>query len=219
MKQIIIALLIVIVLILGYNFYSNYKRFHAPGTDYVSSQKIDENYHDKTTLIAYHQAVEALNGYVRMSWANDGIDVRNPKSNNQDTKAVVEGYTKQLGIVKLLENKLAQSAKIKNSGLTDKDVIDYEESGFSGKDYNEFMKRKFLLDSFKSNSEKYSLKLGDKNAFIFELQKVLTKKGYNIPTDGVFEGITFAAIKTFEEKNGLYPDGKIDEITLNYLLR
>lgn len=219
MKQIIIALLVVVFLILGFNLYSDYKRFHSPGSDYISSQKIDLNYYDSTTLQNYYQAIEEVNSYVRTAWANDNVDVRNPEDNDDDTKAVVSGYTKKLGIVKLYEDKLVQSAKMKSEGLNDKDVIAFEESGFKTNDYNEFIKRKFLMETFKSNPEKYSLKVGDFNSFVYELQKILVKKGYNIPIDGLFRDITLKAVGAFEQKNGLFPDGKIDAVTLDYLLR
>ena len=219
MRQIIITLLVVLLLILGFNLYSDYKRFHSPGSDYVSTQKIDLNYYDSTTLQNYYQAIEQVNAYVRTAWANDDVDVRNPEDDDEDTKAVVSGYTKKLGIVKLYEEKLVQSAKMKSEGLNDKDVIAFEESGFKGKDYNEFIKRKFLMDTFKSNPEKYSLKVGDFNSFVFELQKILVKKGYNIPVDGLFRDITLKAVGAFEQKNGLFADGKVDAVTLDYLLR
>lgn len=219
MKQIIIALLIVILLILGFNLYSNYKRFHSPESDYVSTQKVDLNYYDSTTLQNYYQAIEEVNAYVRTAWTNDDVDVRNPDDNDDDTKAVVSGYTKKLGIVKLYEEKLVQSTKMKSEGLNDKDVIAFEESGFKAKDYNEFIKRKFLMETFKNNPEKYSLKVGDFNSFVFELQKILVKKGYNIPVDGLFRDITLKAIGAFEQKNGLFADGKVDAVTLDYLLR
>jgi hypothetical protein len=219
MKQIIITLLVVLLLILGFNLYSDYKRFHSPGSDYVSTRKIDLNYYDSTTLENYYQAIEEVNAYVRTAWANDDVDVRNPEDDDEDTKAVVSGYTKKLGIVKLYEEKLVQSAKMKSEGLNDKDVIAFEESGFKGKDYNEFIKRKFLMDTFKSNPEKYSLKVGDFNSFVFELQKILVKKGYNIPVDGLFRDITLKAVGAFEQKNGLFADGKVDAVTLDYLLR
>lgn len=219
MKQIIIALLVVILLILGYNLYSNYQRFHSPGSDYTSTQKIDLNYHDQVLLQNYYQAIEEVNSYVRMSWSNNDVDVRNPEDNDDDTKAVVAGYTKKLGVVKYYEDRLVQSAKMKSEGLNDKDVIAFEESGYKAKDYNEFIKRKFLMDTFKSNPEKYSLKVGDYSPFIYELQKILVKKGHNIPIDGLFRDITFTAVYNFEKENGLFPDGKIDAVTLDYLLR
>jgi hypothetical protein len=219
MKQIIITLLVVLLLILGFNLYSDYKRFHSPGSDYVSTQKVDLNYYDSTTLQNYYQAIEEVNAYVRTAWANDDVDIRNPEDDDEDTKAVVSGYTKKLGIVKLYEEKLVQSAKMKNEGLNDKDVIAFEESGFKSKDYNEFIKRKFLMETFKSNPEKYSLKVGDFNSFVFELQKILVKKGYNISVDGLFRDITLKAVGAFEQKNGLFADGKLDAVTLDYLLR
>ena len=219
MKQIIITLLVVLLLILGFNLYSDYKRFHSPGSDYVSTQKIDLNYYDSTTLQNYYQAIEEVNAYVKTVWANEDVDVRNPEDDDEDTRAVVSGYTKKLGIVKLYEEKLVQSAKMKSEGLNDKDVIAFEESGFKAKDYNEFIKRKFLMETFKSNPEKYSLKLGDFNSFVFELQKILVKKGYDIPVDGLFKDTTLKAIGAFEQKNGLFADGKVDAVTLDYLLR
>lgn len=219
MKQIIITLLIIIFLLLGYNLYSDYKRFHSPESDYVSTQKIDLHYYDSTTLQNYYQAIEDANGYVKMAWTNDDVDVRNPEDDDDDTKAVVSGYTKKLGIVKLYEEKLVQSAKMKSEGLNDKDVIAFEESGYKAKDYNEFIKRRFLMETFKSNPEKYSLKVGDYSSFVYELQKILVKRGYNIPVDGLFRDITLKAVGEFEQKNGLFPDGKIDAVTLDYLLR
>ena len=75
------------------------------------------------------------------------------------------------------------------------------------------------MDTFKSNPEKYSLKVGDYSSFVYELQKVLVKKGHNIPIDGLFRDITFKAVGEFEQKNGLFPDGKVDAVTLDYLLR
>ena len=120
---------------------------------------------------------------------------------------------------KLYEEKLVQSAKMKSEGLNDKDVIAFEESGYKAKDYNEFIKRKFLMETFKSNPEKYSLKIGDFSSFVYELQKILVKKGYNIPVDGLFKQTTIEALGAFEQKNGLFPDGKLDAVTLDYLLR
>ena len=219
MKQIIIVLLSIILLILGFNLYHNYKRFHSPGSDYVSNQKIDSNYHDQTTILNYHQAIEDLNGYVRLSWATNDVDVRNHDNNSENTKAVVAIYTKKLAAVKCYEDRLVQSAKMKNEGLNDKDIIAFEESGCKGKEYDEFIKRKFLMDTFKNNPEKYSLKVGDFNSFVYELQKILVKKGYKIPVDGLFRDITLKAVGAFQQKKGLFPDGKINTVTLEYLLR
>jgi Putative peptidoglycan binding domain len=219
MKQILIVILIVIVLIFGYNYYSDYQRFHSPGTDYVSAEKIDLNYHDKATLLNYYQAIEDVNGFVRLAWSNNDVDVRNPDDDDDDTKALVNQYAKKLGTVKFYEDRLAISAQMKSKGLSDKEVIAFEESGFSGKRYDDFLKSRFLMETFQSNPEKYSLKVGDYSSFVYELQKILVKKGYTIPIDGLFKENTLKAIQSFEKKNNLFPDGKVDTVMLDYLLR
>lgn len=219
MKQILIVILVVILLIFGYNQYSNYKRFHSPGVDYVSDKKIDLNYHDKSFLLNYYQAIEDLNSYVRMQWVTQGVDVRNPENDDDDTKNALLGYNKKLGTVKFFEDKLIESAKLKNQGISNKEIIVFEQNGFKANDYKQFLKRKYLLDTFKSNPEKYSLKVGDYSSFIYELQKRLALKGYEIPVDGLFREITFNTVRDFEEKNGLFPDGKIDLLTLEYLMQ
>ena len=219
MKQILIVILVVILLIFGYNQYSNYKRFHSPGVDYVSDKKIDLNYHDKSFLLNYYQAIEDLNSYVRMQWVTQGVDVRNPENDDDDTKNALLGYNKKLGTVKFYEDKLIESAKLKNQGISNKEIIVFEQNGLKPNDYKQFLKRKYLLDTFKRNPEKYSLKVGDYSSFIFELQKRLALKGYEIPADGLFRDITFNAVRDFEEINGLFPDGKIDLLTLEYLMQ
>ena len=65
---------------------------------------------------------------------------------------------------------------------------------------------------------KNTLFYGEKSAFVYELQKLLTKKGFDIPVDGVYQNITSDALKSFEEKNNLFPDGKVDLMTLKALL-
>ncbi len=219
MKQILIVILIVILFIFGYNQYSNYKRFNAPGVNYTSDKKIDLNYHDKNFLLDYYQAIEDLNSYVRMQWVTQDVDVRNPKDDDQDTQNAVLGYNKKLGVVKFYEDKLVESANLKSKGVSNKEIIVFEQNGFKAKDYNQFLKKKFLIDTYKSNPEKYSLKVGDYSSFIFELQKKLVEKGYQIPVDGLFRDITFNAVRAFEEKNGLFADGKVDLLTLEYLVQ
>lgn len=219
MKQILIVILVVILLIFGYNQYSDYKRFHSPGVDYVSDKKVDLNYHDKNFLLNYYQAIEDLNSYVRTQWVTQDVDVRNPEDDDKDTQNAVLGYNKKLGIVKFYEDKLVESAILKKQGISNKEIVFFEQNGLNAKDFKQFLKRKFLMDTYKSNPEKYSLKVGDYSSFIFELQKKLVEKGHEIPIDGLFRDITFNAVRAFEEKNGLFPDGKVDMLTLEYLVQ
>lgn len=185
----------------------------------MSDKKIDLNYHDKNFLLNYYQAIEDLNSYVRTQWVTQDVDVRNPEDDDKDTQNAVLGYNKKLGIVKFYEDKLVESAILKKQGISNKEIVFFEQNGLNAKDFKQFLKRKFLIDTYKSNPEKYSLKVGDYSSFIFELQKKLVEKGHEIPIDGLFRDITFNAVRAFEEKNGLFPDGKVDLLTLEYLVQ
>lgn len=219
MKQIIITLLLIILGILGYKQYKQYKRFHSPGIDYIASKQIDTNYYDQAVLLNYFQEIEELNAFIRLQWSVYDFDVRNPDKEDQDEKNAFTYYTKKLGTIKFYENKLIASADLKKKGFTNQEIDFIEKNGNKKLDYKDLIKKMELLEIFKSNPEKYSLKIGDSNSFVFEIQRILIQKGYEIPMDGIYKLITLNAITEFQRKNDLYPDGKIDLITLNLLFR
>ena len=66
------------------------------------------------------------------------------------------------------------------------------------------------------NADK-KLDYGNKSALIFEIQKQLNLKGFEIKLDGVYKLETLNAIKGFEEKNNLFVDGVLDVLTLDAL--
>jgi len=204
MKQIIIVLLILIVGIMGYNFYKKYQRFNPPNYEYQVSETIDANHPNKELLLNYYQAVEALNGAVITQWSANGIDVRNPEDDDKQTLAAVSEYNKKLAFVKYFEGQLLNPTKEK--------PIAAEPS--------EAAKKKMLVaEMFYANPNGNSLRLGERSALVYEIQKMLIDKGDSIKNDGLFRTETFNALKAFEEKNGLFPDGKLDGITLEYLLK
>lgn len=61
-------------------------------------------------------------------------------------------------------------------------------------------------------------KLGDKSAYIADLQNMLIKKGAKITADGDFGPKTETAVKNFQKSNGLAETGQIDTDTLNKLM-
>jgi hypothetical protein len=202
MKQIIIFLLIVIIGLIGWGQYKKYKRFSLSEYEYKIPEGL-ENASDKDLLLDYFQAVEAVNGYVITQWSAHRIDVRNPKKENAETKAAVTEYRNKLANVKYFEQQLL------NPGIkTEPDVISEEEK-----------KKQLLRQQFYANPSANALRLGDQNALVFEIQRILIEKGDTIKHDGLFRTETFNALKSFEEKNGLFPDGKLDAITLEYLLK
>lgn len=203
MKQIIIVLLIIILGIMGYNVYKKYQRFNPPNYEYQATESIDANHPNKALLLDYYQAVEALNGTVITQWSTNGIDVRNPKDDDKQTLAAVSEYTTKLGFVKYFESQLLNGPEEKPVKM----------------EFSEEEKKKMLIaEMFHASPATNSFRLGDRGALVYEIQRILIQKGDSIKLDGVFNTETFNALKSFEEKNGLLPDGKLDAITLEYLL-
>ncbi|CAM3910323.1 MULTISPECIES: peptidoglycan-binding domain-containing protein [Flavobacterium] len=219
MKQIIITLLVVILSIVGYNQYRTYKRFHSPGIDYVVNTEVDLNYHNESFLKNYFLSIEDLNAFVRIQWNVYDLDVRNPEQDNDDTKTAFINYSKKLATIKFYESRLIQAAQLKQKGLKNKDIVFFEENGYKVINYNDYLKDQKIKEMYYQDPDKFSLKIGDTNSFVFEIQKKLIKKGFDIPTDGIFKEITLKALIEFQEKNKLYSNGKIDTITLDYLFR
>lgn len=219
MKRIIIVLLIIIASLIGYSQYKQYKRFSPPEYEYQVNKNIDLNYHNQSLILDYHQSIEELNAYVISQWSSNNIDVRNPENNNKSTVTAISKYAKKLGKVRFYETQLLKSTQLKKDGLNNNDIILLEEKGITKSDYKKALEYETLKTMFHSYSSKNNLRLGSKNALIFEIQKILVKKGYEIPVDGFYKHETFNAIKDFQEKNSLYSSGNIDLLTFNALLK
>ncbi|GAB5400838.1 MAG: hypothetical protein Aureis2KO_24230 [Aureisphaera sp.] len=204
MKQIIIFLLLVIVGIMGYNVYQKYKRFSLAEYEYQIPSDLRLDSADRTDLLHYYEAVEAVNGYVITQWSTNQIDVRNPKKDNEVTKAAVAEYRKKLATVSYFEALINRPKE----EVKEKDIMTKEAH-----------KKQLILKSFYANPKANELRLGEQNALVYEVQRLLIKHGDSIKHDGLFRTETFNSLRNFEEKNGLFPDGKLDAITLDYLLR
>lgn len=216
MKKFWVYLLSIIILILAYGQYKQYKRFSFENYEYKAKNEIDLNYHDKAFLLNYYEAIEDLNGCVITQWSANGIDVRNPEDEDEETKAAVKKYTKKLANVTFYESRLVESAKLKKQGLKGEQVKSILEDGKTLKEKEREAYASKIMGMF--NTSPNSVKLGENNALVFEIQKLLKAKGYDVPVDGVFKSLTSDAIMNFETKQKLYPDGKLDVFTLEKLL-
>ncbi len=216
MKQIIIFLLIIILALIGYGKYRQYKRYNAPEVNYKTDKKIDVNYHNQEFLYNYYKAVEELDSYVMLQWTANGIDVRTPEEDDNQTKIAVETYAKKLAKVNYYEAILENSFNLKQNGLSNIEVKTIEEEGIdleTFKEQEEFAKIKNL---YNPNVNLYN---GEKNAIIYEVQKRLVSLGDSIKIDGVYRIETLNAIKNFETKNNLLADGYLDVLTIDLLFK
>lgn len=214
MKKIIIFLLVIIVLLIGYGKYSQYKRYSSPEINYKTDKNVDVSYHNQQLLMNYYEAIEALDSYVMLQWSANEIDVRTPEDDDIETKVAVENYTKKLAKVHYYEAILENSTNLKEKGLDNKEIKFLETEGVDLKTYKRKLKYDKIKNLFNSNVKLYN---GEKNAIIYEVQKELNRKGDTITVDGVYRIETFNAIKAFEEKNNLLADGYLDDLTLEIM--
>ena len=203
MKQIIILLLILILGAIGYGQYSKYKRFSLQEYEYKVPENLEVNAADKGLLLDYYEAVESVNGYIITQWSSERIDVRNPSDDDGEVLAAVSEYRKKLANVKFYEAQLLNPVE-------EKPKIPPSE---------EEIKKRLTKSMFYANPAGNTLRYGEKNALVYEIQGLLNKAGDYIKQDGLFDFETFYSLKSFEEKNNLFPDGKLDAITLEYLLK
>ncbi len=216
MKLLIILLLLIILFIIGFGQYNQYKRYNSPNVDYKTDVKIDLEYHNQELLMNYNKAIEDLNSFVMMQWTVNNIDVRTPEDDDNETKSAVSNYSKKLATVKYFENKLNKSLKLKEKGLSNNEIKYLEETGSDLKTYKKALANNKIKNMFNGNSK---MIYGQKSPLIFEVQKKLVANGLNIKIDGIFKRETLNAIKTFEEKNNLFPDGYLDVLTLDVLFK
>jgi hypothetical protein len=216
MKQIIILLLIIIASIIGYGKYSDYKRYNAPEVNYRTEAQIDVAYHDQVLLLNYNEAIENLNGYVMLQWTANEIDVRTPEDDNLKSKNAVEKYAKKLAKVRYYEAILENSLQLKEKGLSNTQIKFIQENGIDLETYQRKLKYEKIKSLLTTNIKLYN---GSKNAIIYEVQKELNNKGYQLTIDGVYRIETLNAIKKFEESNNLLADGLLDELTVEMIFQ
>lgn len=214
MKQLIILLLLIIVFIIGFGKYNQYKRYNSPEVNYKIDKSLDLEYYNQEMVMNYNNAIEDLNSFVMMQWTANNIDVRTPEDDNAQTKLAVAKYAKKLGDIKYFESKLEKSASLKSNGLSNKEIKFLEETGSDLKTYKKQLKINKIKSLFNADEK---LTYGHKSPLIFEVQKKLVANGIDLTIDGFYKTETLDAIKLFEEKNNLFADGNLDVLTLDAL--
>jgi len=214
MKRILIFFGVIFLGIYGFGKFQDYQRYHSDLITYHSDKKINENHYDQQLILNYRNAIVELDSYVKLKWFTNKIDVLKPEEEDEETKNAISIYGKKLATVKFYEEKLIQSEVLKKQGLSAKEIQAVFENKLKPSELKA-QKQKTLLKQLFNKSQ--PLKYGTKGDVVFEIQKLLVAKGYEIPIDGLNKKATFEAIKDFQEKNKLFPDGEIDVLTFEAL--
>ena len=206
MKKLLFLILIITLPVIAYFEYVSWKRFH-PATDYVYSisNEIDVNYYDHSLVQEYYENTMEIGRFARQKHFNEDIDVQFPDDQNIEAINASKYYNRLLARTKYLEGLLKESAKLKKGGLSNEEVKTVETLGFSIEGLRVYQDGKNFL----------GLKIGAKSKYVWDIQKKLTSKGYEVPIDGVF-GIE-SQLMAFQRANNLYPSGETDQDTFDQL--
>ncbi|WP_339694926.1 peptidoglycan-binding protein [uncultured Roseivirga sp.] len=206
--------LLVIVVLIGIIAYITVqylkdRRFNPPSAyDYELSENIDTDFYDPEVLKNYYKTALEVGSYARSLWRNDQIDVRFINDEDFESTRATDVYNEMITTAKMLQAKLERSAELKSQGYSNYEVQMYFEQSVTPEDLK-FDRHYSLLN----------LKIGAKGAAVWELQKLLNQNADSIPQDGIFNLITANRLKTFQQNNGLFPSGEVDEKTLKALIK
>ena len=74
-----------------------------------------------------------------------------------------------------------------------------------------------LLNFLEDKDRYLGLSEGTRGALVWELQKMLIEKGFNLQKDGVYSLETRTQIMAFQNANDLYPSGRLNAMTFDKL--
>jgi len=215
MKKILIVLGLIFLGIYGYGKYQDYERYHSEAIEYSSDKAINENHYDQQLVLNYRKAIEDVNGFVKLKWFANGIDVLKPEKDNLEAETAVRVYGDKISLVKFYEEKLIESNTLKEKGLSPEEMKAVFENKKNPSQIVKEEQKNLLRSLFERSNISNNRANGE---IVYEIQKLLVSKGYEILIDGKYRQETQQAIKEFEEKNNLFPDGKIDLLVFEKLL-
>jgi murein L,D-transpeptidase YcbB/YkuD len=209
MKRLLFLVLIITLPIIAFFEWAAYKRANYPSDFiYQTSDNVDMNYHKPEVLANYFQAAAELEHHGRYCWKAYKLDVMADKPIESPGKDLVAAYQQKLAHVRQMEAILERSAQLKEKGVSDEDARLMLDLDLSASD----------LETYKFLNGKETLEFEEQGEGIFKAQQLLKEKGYDLPVDGYFERKTLEAVKAFQKDAGIYPTGKIGNLTVKKLL-
>ena len=208
MKKVFQLIIIIGIPTLLYFQYKSYIRFHPPvDYDYKIPTGIDANYHNSILVKSYFEGTNEIGAFARKMWFNESIDVRFPDVSNEESINASALYNTLLNQVRLQEAKLINSYNLKLQNITNDQIKLIEETGVNPS----------LLNFLEDKDRYLGLSEGTRGALVWELQKMLIEKGFNLQKDGVYSLETRTQIMAFQNANDLYPSGRLNAMTFDKL--
>ena len=209
MKKLLAILIIIAIPIILFFQYSNWKRFNPPSEYlYEISDEIDISYHDAALVQEYFGNAVEIGRYAKQKYASSKVDVLHPDESDAEAMNASKYYHQLVARTKYLEALLIQSAEHKKEDRTNHEIKHLETTGLMPEQ----------LDKEKERENYVGLAFGSRNKYVWNVQKHLSAKGFEVPIDGLFGVETRAQTSAFQEANGIYPSGQIDDETYDLLI-
>jgi hypothetical protein len=200
MKRILLVVAVLALVLLAYSQFRKARRLNAPNQfRYEIREDIDVNYYDPAAVSAYFESAAWLESWVRSMWYSRGIDVLTMDESNIESVQAVRKFNGRLAQARELEARLVASAQYKKEGLQNAQIRRIVEEGLSPEQVKQ---------------PEAAIRLGDRGPKVAELQTLLVKAGFEIPTDGNFMAITQNALMDFQRQQKLPVTGEADATTL-----
>lgn len=209
MKKLIISIFLILLLIILFFQFQNYRRLNPPTFyEYSINKNIDINYHNPVLVYDYYRLCYDIGSFSREQWYNYRIDVLFPDQESDESMKASEKFNLMKSKVSEIETRLLLSAKLKKEGFSNEEILEMETRGIGSKEY---LTQKLF--------EEMELKIGDEGQAVLEMQKKLHAYGFKLRLDGIYNQETKAVVTSFQLKKGLVPSGKADKHTLMLLLK
>lgn len=209
MKKLLILVLVIALPIIAYFQYANWKRYNTPSNfGYVISDKIDVHYYDVNLVRQYYENAVEIGRFANEVYANTGADVLFPDNTNTEELNASKYYHGLISSTKYIESILKKSAECKKTGLSNEDVKIVEKEGID----------LTHISFYKMKGNYLNMQLGTVGNYVWDLQKALKDKGYELPVDGNFGLETDQQLKLYQSSINTYPSGILDEFTFMKLL-
>ena len=206
MKRIVITIIVVALVIIAFFQYKKYRRYNPPSYfEYALNDSIDANYYDQDVVLKYYENAYEISRFARKLWFENGIDINFISESTNVSRSSIAYYKRLHAHTKMLEKKLTKSYELKELGLTNVQIQRMFEEGISLK-FMEFEQLK-------------NLKFGDNGEKVWRLQKLLVRKGKQLPLDGLFRDSTQLALSSFQRDIEHFPSGELDSLTLTELIK
>ncbi len=210
MKRLLTLFVIIILVVIAFFQYTNYRRFTPPSVyAYQTADSLDLGFYDPAVLETYFLKAEEVGSFGRYCWKTYGLDVLGDRPHNPNDQKLVQTYQQMRAHLRHLEARLKRSSVLKKKGYDNAAIRIMDTEGLSEEAYTQ---RQFF-------GNKAYFQLNDSGTAIFEAQKKLKEQGYELPVDGYFERLTEAAIKQFQTANNIYPTGRLDDLTARLLMK